>query len=250
MTIQPLSEDNPISQSVLPSVWAGYVRPAYRPITEAVDQTSQTIQMGFNLSKEESDNISNSFWTGSVHDFCVRYLGQKLSDEDHTKILKTANEFIKNGTSIRIDEKENDLIKLLAAKVVLNAHQRANHVISQACFLNEMGMLPGENMFMLQRGTSPIFYEKDEFDRSEKLKNDAHGVPEDRLLRSFTNWFHRAGMRYIPAFNQMGGLLKDMRNMNALILKEALESYTRGKRVARYRNRPRSRRPIWRSYGE
>ena len=247
MTIQPLSDNSPLSQEVLPAVWVGYKSPSYRPITEAVDQTSQVIQLGYRLSKEEADKISNCFWTESIHDFCVQYLREKLTDEDHTKILKTANEFIKNGTTIRIDENETDLTKLLAAKIVLNAHQRANHAMSNACFLWELNILPRENIFMFQKGISPVFYEKDEFDRSEMLKDRANGVPEDRLLGAFTNWLHRAGMRYIPAFNQMGGLLKDMRYMNALILKKSMESYTREKRIARRRHR--TRRCCWRTYG-
>ena len=250
MTIQVLPDDSSLSQEVLPSVWAGYKKPAYKPIEEMVDQTSQAFQMGYQLSKEEADKISSCFWTGSVHDFCVQYLGKNLTDEDHAKVLKMANEFIKNGTIVKIDEKETDLIKLLATKVVLNAHQRANHAMSNACFLNEQGMLPKESVFMLQKGISPVFYDKDEFDCAEKLKNNAWGVPDERLLESFTNWVSYSGIRYIPAFNQMGNLIKDMKYTNALILKKALDTYMKEKRRFHLRHRPRSRCRIWRSRDE
>jgi len=245
MTMQPLSDNSPLSQEVLPAVWVGYKCPSCQPITVALDQTSQAIQSGFHFSKEEADKISNCFWTESIHDFCVQYLGGKLTDEDHAKILKTANEFIKNGTTIRIDKKETDITKLLAAKIVLNAHQRANHAMANACFLWEVNMLPKENIFMLQKGISPVFYEKDEFERSEMLKDKAYGAPEDRLSRAFTNWFHRAGMRYIPAFNQMRELVRDIRHMIIPILEISMKSHTKEKRIARRRHR--TRRCCWRS---
>ena len=249
--IQPLADDSPLSQEVLPSVWAGYKKPQCRPITEAVEQTAQALQMGYHLSKEEADKISHCFWTESLHDFCVQYSGEKLTDEDHAKILKTANEFIKNGTIIKIDEKETDLIKLLAAKIVLNSHQRANHAMSHACFLNNYDRLPQENTFMLKKGISPIFYEKDEFDRSETLKDQLNDVPEDRLLVAFTEWFHRAGMHYVSIFNQMGMLLKEMGKINALILRQSMEAYRKQKRkIEHHHRRQRPRHPGWRGYGE
>lgn len=250
MTLQNLPDNSPVRSQVLPSVWVGYKEPSCRPVTEMVAQVSQAFQEGYNLSKEEADKLSTDFWTGSIHDFCVQHLSEKLTDEDHVKILQTANEFVKNGTNIRIDENEKDLIKLLAAKVVLNAHQRANHAMSNACFLNEHGMLPKENIFMLQKGISPIFYEKDEFDSSELLKNNVHNVPEDRILDSFSRWMNHAGMRYMPVFNQMGGLLNDMKYTNALILKKSMESRAKGERRVRYRRRLRPRRRGWREYGE
>ena len=250
MTIQSLSDESPLAQEVLPSVWAGYQLPAKCPPAEVIGFVSQNLRQGYRIPNEVADAISRDFWSGSIHDFCVQHLGQVLKDEDHAKILKTANDWIQNGTTIRIDEKENDLTKLLAAKVVLNAHQRANHAMSNACFLNEQGMLPQENIFMLQKGISPVFYEKDEFDRSEQLKNHAQGVPEDRLLGSFTAWMHRAGMRYMTVFNQMGALLNDMKYMNALILKKTMESYMRTERIARHRHHPRTGRRSWRGRGE
>ena len=245
-----LPDDSSVRNQVLPSVWAGYREPSCKPITEMVAHVSQAFQEGYNLSKEEADKLSADFWTGSIHDFCVQHLGGSLTDEDHVKILQTANEFVKNGTNVRVDENEKDLIKLLAAKVVLNAHQRANHAMSNACFLIEWDRLPKENIFMLQKGISPVFYEKDEFDRSELLKNKVQGVPEDRILDSFSRWLSHAGMRYMPVFNQMGGLLNDMKYINALILKKSMESRTKVERRAHHRHRLRPRRHSWRNYGE
>ena len=245
-----LPDDSSVRSQVLPSVWAGYKEPSCKPATEMVAQISQAFQEGYNLPKEEADKLSTDFWTGSIHDFCVQHLSEKLTDEDHVKILQTANDFVKNGTNVRIDENEKDLIKLLAAKVVLNAHQRANHAMSNACFLNEQGRLPKENIFMLQKGISPIFYEKDEFDRSELLKNEVRGVPEDRFLDSFSSWMNHAGIRYMLVLHQMGGLLNDMKYTNALILKKSLESRAKGERRGRYRHRLRPRRRSWRGYGE
>ena len=252
MSLQILSDDNPLSNQVLPSVWTAYKKPPCRPITEMVDQTSQAFQKGYGLSKEEADKLSSDFWTGSIHDFCIQHLNANLTDEDHVKILQTANEFVKNGTNVRVDENEKDLIKLLAAKVVLNAHQRANHAMSNACFLVEWDRLPKENVFMLQKGISPIFYEKDEFDRSELLKNEVRGVPEDRILDSFSRWMSHAGMRYMPVFNQMGGLLSDMGTMNALILRKSAESYVKEQRkIAHLNNRYLHReRRNWRGHAQ
>lgn len=250
MTLTILPEDSPLRSHVLPSVWMGYKEPPCKPVTEMVDQVSQTFQEGYNLSKEEADELSTAFWTGSVHDFCVRYLGESLTDEDHSKILQTANEFVKNQTSVRINENEVDLIKLLAAKVVLNAHQRANHAMSNACFLTEWDRLPKENVFMLQKGISPIFYEQDEFDRAESLKDNVRGVPDDRLLDSFSKWINYAGIRYMPVFSQMGGLLNDMKYTNALILKKSIESYMKEKKKIPHLRRSRPIRRSWRTRSE
>ena len=249
MTIQPLSDDSLLSKEVLPSVWVGYKKPPCRPITKTVEETA--LQLGYRLPKEEADKISNCFWTGSVHDFCVLYLAGELEEEDHAKILKTANEFIKDGTIIKIDEKETDLITLLAAKVVLNAHQRANHAMSHACFLNNYDRLPRENIFMLQKGISPIFYEKEEFDRSETLKCRVYDVPEDQLRKAFHHWLYYNGIRYIPVLNQMEKLLKGIEHITTLILKKSVESYMSEKRkIERHRRHPRPRRHSWRGYGE
>lgn len=247
MALTILPKDSPLRSQVLPSVWTGYQEPPCRPVTEMVDQISQAFQEGHGLPKEKADKLSTDFWTGSIHDFCVQHLGESLTDEDHVKILQTANEFIKNKTSVRIGENETDLIKMLAAKVVLNAHQRANHAMSNACFLAEWDRLPKENVFMLQKGISPIFYEQDEFDRAETLKNDVKGVPEDRLLDSFSRWMRHAGMRYMPVFNQMGGLLNDMKYMNALILKKSMESYKKEKGKIHHLHRRRPVRCSWRT---
>ena len=245
-----LPDNSPIRDSVLPAIWAGYKSPSVCPPLEIIDSIGLFLQQNSLLSQEEASNISSCFWRNSVHDFCIQYLGKDLTDEDHAKILKMANEFVKNGTAIKIDEKETDLIKLLASKVVLNAHQRANHAMSHACFLNKQGILPKENVFMLQKGISPVFYEQKEFDLSESLKKDVQGVPKDRLLGSFTDWINHAGMRYIPAFNQMGGLLRDMKYMNALILTKSVELYTRTKRIEHHRHRSFPRRRSLRTYGE
>ena len=243
MTIHPLSDDSPIRDQILPAVWGGYRLPVILQVPEgAIDFISKVIEKGCHVPQEIADKISKDYYLGNVHDFCVSYLGRNLTDADHAKILLIANEFIKKGTIIKIDENEKDLIKLLAVKVVINAHQRANQAMSNACFLNEQGRLPKENIFMLQKGTSPVFYNKDEFERAETLKKDVHGVPDDRLFASFTNWLNYFGMRY--DFNQIGHLLGSMRYTNALILKKTAQTYLMDQRHPRRRERPAGR--VWR----
>ena len=241
-----LPDDSPIRDQVLPAVWAGYKLPSIYPPEEIVDFSSQLLQQDLHLPKEVADKMSHTFWMGSVHDFYANYLDRGLTDKDHNNILQTANQFVKQGTIVKIDGNEKDVIKLLAAKVVLNAHQRANHAMSNACFLNEHGMLPKENVFMLQKGISPIFYEKDEFDRAEMLANDVRGVPGDRLLTSFTNWHNHFGMRY--NFDQMGNLLAGMKYINGLLITVAGHTYLKKQRHPCRRARTRSTSRGWRIY--
>ena len=250
MTIQPLPDDSPLSQTVLPSVWGGYKKSQNFSTLKLVDQLSETIQGARHLSAEEANKISNHFWTSSLHDFCILYLGEKLTNEDHARILKTANEFIKNGTPIRIDENETDLIKLLSAKVALNAYHRSHHTMLTACFLNARGELPKENIFMLQKGISPDFYEKEEFNRAEMLKNIVYDVPNTYLIKTFNDWFYRFGIRYAPTLNQMKTLSNYRGRIDGLILKQSTEHYeTKERRINRH-SCPRSRRTSWRGYGE
>ncbi len=230
-----LPDDSAIRNSVSPAVWTGYKSPAICPPLGMVDFISQYLQQGYHIPKEESDKMSHTFWTGSVHDFCTNYLDRDLTDVDHAKILSTANEFVKNRTIIRIDENETDIVKLLASKVVLNAHQWANHAMSYACFLNEQGRLPKEDVFMLQKGTSPIFYENNDFQKADSLKKSVSGVPEEQMLKSFKNWLGCYGQNY--DFYQLNSLIADMRYINALIMKKAARGYLAKQRHPHHRVR-------------
>ncbi len=243
--MRTLPEDSSICTQVLPAMWAGYRCQLSNicPPEGIVDFTSKVIQKGLCVPQEIADKISKDYYLGSVHDFCVSHFGRNLTDKDHERILLTANEFVKNGTIIEVDENEKDLIKLLATKVVVNAHQRANHAMASACFLHERGRLPKENVFMLQKGVSPIFYDKNEFDRSEMLQKEVFDVPDDRLFRSFDNWINCFGMRY--NFNQMKHLLGGMRYMNALIMKKAAQTHLIEQRHPHRRTEYVSR--VWRN---
>ena len=101
---------------------------------------------------------------------------------------------------------------------------------------------------MLKRGSSPILYEDHDFyNKTQKsLKQATQNVPEDRIYDSFNQWFLRWGTKCIVSFHQYGALIRDMRNFNALIVKQAVLNADLRQRYPHPIHRPSPRRSSWR----
>ena len=246
--IKPLSDDNPLQYEILPSVWMGY-RGDFNKFKD--DQLSsfisQVLQTGRDVPKEKADAISGDFFNASLHDFCVKHLDRSLKQEDHQKILIKAQEIIKSNQIKPVDKKD-DLISLLANKVALNAHDVSNHMLSNACFLADYNALPSTGEEVLKRATSPVFYEDHNFfNQTEKeLRQRTNGAPADRVYQAFNRWFMQRGFKCIVPFKQYNGLIRDMRNFNALIVNRAILDYQLKERHPYTIRRMRPINPSWR----
>ena len=248
MTMEKLSEDCALRLQVLPAVWLGY-RGIFNKFKDNTvkDFLSHVLQEGLDIPQEKADAISSDFFDGSLHDFCVKHLDRVLKTEDHQKILMTAQEMIKSGKKETVSEKD-DLIRLLACKVALNAHDASNHMLSAACFLNQHNALSPEGVEVLKRGISPVLYENHDFYNKmhKSLKQATQNAPEDRIYSSFNQWFLRYGFKCIQTFHQYGALIHDMRNFNALIVKQAVLNCGLKQRHPHFIRRPRPVNPSWR----
>lgn len=224
MAITNLSDDSAVRLQVLPSVWLGYCKVFYKFKNNSIcEDLSQFLQDGRDVSKEKADVIAHDFFECSLHDFCVKHLDRVLKEDSHQEILVKAQEIIKSGSVQPVSEKDG-LVQLLACKVALNAHDVSNHMLSEACFLNQYNALPPEGYEVLKRGISPVLYEDHDFyvKAQKSLKQATQNAPEERIYDSFNQWFLRCGSKCIPAFNQYGALIHDMRNFNALIVNQAV----------------------------
>ena len=248
MPITNLSDDCVLRLQVLPAVWLGY-RGTFNKFKDdsVCECLSQVLQLGRDMSKEKADVIAHDFFEGSLHDFCVKHLDRVLKEDSHREVLMKAQEIIKSGNFQPVSEKDS-IIHLLACKVALNAHDASNHMLSAACFLNQHNALPPEGYEVLKRGSSPILYEDHDFyNKTQKsLKQATQNVPEDRIYDSFNQWFLRWGTKCIVSFHQYGALIRDMRNFNALIVKQAVLNADLRQRYPHPIHRPSPRRSSWR----
>lgn len=246
--IQKLSNEDAMRFEFLPSVWTGYLKPYKKNITsDAHELISQAMQIGRDVPKEKADKIVSDFFDGSLHDFCIKHLDRVLKKDDHKKILTKAQEIIKSNKIFQIDSK-TPLLDLLAAKVALNAHDASNHMLSNACFLNQFHCLPPEGETILKRGISPVGYEDhDFFNRAnEKLQEATKNAPSDRIYDSFNQWFLKYGFKCFSAFEQYGKLIHNMKNFNALIVNQAILNHHLKLRHPNTVHRPRPVNPNWR----
>jgi hypothetical protein len=247
--ITTLPEDSDIKKEVLPAVWLGY-RGTFNKFKDdnMASFLTHILQEGRDIPKEKADSLSHDFFESSLHDFCIKHLDRKLAQEDHKKIMIQAQEIIKSGKIQPVEQNDN-LIYLLANKVALNAHDVSNHMLSEACFLNQYNALPNEGYEILRRGTSPVLYEDHDFyDKAQKsLKKAAQNAPSDRVYSAFNQWFLRYGNKCIMPFKQYGALIQDMRNFNALIINQAILNHQLKQRHPNTLRRPRPLNPIWRS---
>lgn len=248
MTIERLPDDCALRFQVLPAVWLGY-RGIFNKFKDNTvkDFLSRVLQKGRDVPREKADAISSDFFDGSLHDFCVKHLDRVLKNEDHQKILMTAQAIIKSGKKEAVSEND-DLIRLLACKVALNAHDASNHMLSEACFLQQYNALPPEGYEVLKRGISPVLYEDHDFYNKmhKSLKQATQNVPADRIYNSFNQWFLRYGFKCIQTFHQYGALIHDMRNFNALIVERAILNYSLKQRHPNAVRRSQSIRLPWR----
>ncbi len=248
MPITNLSDDCVLRLQVLPAVWLGYRGTFNKFKDNSVSEClSQVLQLGRDMPEEKADEIAHDFFEDSLHDFCVKHLDRVLKEDSHQDILMKAQEIIKSGIVQPVSKKDG-LVQLLACKVALNAHDASNHMLSEACFLQQYNALPPEGYEVLKRGISPVLYEDHDFyNKTQKsLKQATRNAPEDRIYDSFNQWFLRWGCKCIPTFKQSTALIHDMRNFNALIVKQAVLNCGLKQRHPHSIRRPRPVNPSWR----